>query len=125
MARIGGVPVVAFRCAGYRCRRVSGGTIDDMIERYDDGVVVTVWVSASAGRDAVGGVYADALRVRTAVPPERGRANAAVVALVVRTFGARRGSLVSGAAHRRKRILLEGVSWSKALEVADRLATGG
>ncbi|HUG74864.1 MAG TPA: DUF167 family protein [Acidimicrobiia bacterium] len=96
-----------------------------MVERHDDGVVVTVWVSAGAGSDSVGGAYADALRVRTGAPPERGRANAAAVALLVRAFGARRGSLVSGAGHRRKRILLEGVPWSTATEVASRLAAGG
>ncbi|MEX2323431.1 MAG: DUF167 domain-containing protein [Acidimicrobiia bacterium] len=96
-----------------------------MVERHDDGVVVTVWVSAGASVDAVGGAYAGALRVRTAAPPERGRANAAVVSLLVRAFGARRGSLMSGDGHRRKRILLEGVPWSKATQVAARLAAGG
>jgi hypothetical protein len=125
MARVSGVPVVAFRVEGYRGRGASGGTIDHMIERRDDGVVVTVWVSAGAGGDAVGGEHAGALRVRTAAPPERGRANKAVVDLLVRAFGARRGSLVGGEGHRRKRILLEGVPWSKASEVAARLTAGG
>jgi uncharacterized protein len=93
-----------------------------MIERHDDGVVVSVWVSAGASSDSVGGTYDGILRIRTSAPAERGRANAAVVVLLVRAFAARRGALVSGHTHRRKRVLLEGISWSEAAEVARRLA---
>lgn len=95
------------------------------MEPHADGVVVTVWVVAGASGSAIGGEHAGAVRVRVAAPPERGRANAAAVSLVVAAFGARRGTVVKGHAHRRKRILLEGVTVAEATEVARRLATGG
>lgn len=75
------------------------------------GVVLRVHLQPGAGRSAVVGRHGDALKVRVAVPPERGRANDAAAALLAATFGVPAGSveLVSGAGSRSKRFALRGV----------------
>jgi uncharacterized protein (TIGR00251 family) len=85
-----------------------------MITSHPEGVIVEVWVVAGGSRDEVGGVYHGALRVRTTAPAEGGKANRAVARLVANAVGGRRGSVVSGAGSRRKRVLVEGVTAREA-----------
>ena len=78
----------------------------------DDGsVVLRLHVVPGAGRTVVAGRHGDALKVRVAAPPERGRANDACVALVADTLGVAPGriELVSGPASRSKRVRVSGV----------------
>ena len=84
------------------------------VTNHPDGVMVEVWVVAGASRDEVGGDYQGALRVRTTAPAEGGKANRAVARLVAGALGGRKGSVVSGAGSRRKRVLVEGVTVSEA-----------
>lgn len=73
------------------------------------GSVVEVWVVPGAARTEVVGLHDGALRVRVAVPPERGKANRAVADLVAGAAGSGRGRVVAGRGSRRKQVLLEGV----------------
>jgi uncharacterized protein len=81
----------------------------------DDGepaaIVLRVHVNAGSGRTAVTGRHGDAVKLRVAAPPEGGRANEAVTALLATTLGVSRDqvSLVSGAASRSKRFRVESV----------------
>jgi uncharacterized protein (TIGR00251 family) len=74
-------------------------------------VLLRLSVSPGAGRSAVVGRHGDALKVRVGAPPERGRANEAVVELVARTVGAKPKdvTLVSGETSRQKRVSVRGV----------------
>jgi uncharacterized protein (TIGR00251 family) len=84
----------------------------DFYDVQDDGtVVLRVAVSPGAGRSAVVGRHGDALKVRVGAPPERGRANEAVVQLVATTLGAKPKdvTLVSGETSRTKRVAVRGV----------------
>ena len=74
--------------------------------------VVRLHVAPGAGRTAVVGRHGDAVKVRVAAPPEGGRANDAVVALVAATFDVKLAqvSLISGEASRAKRVQIDGVS---------------
>ncbi|HET7489110.1 MAG TPA: DUF167 domain-containing protein [Acidimicrobiales bacterium] len=84
----------------------------DPFDVDDEGaVVLRLHVQPGAGRTAVTGRYGDALKVRVAAPPERGRANEAVVALVATTLGVAAGQveLVSGPSSRSKRVRVTGV----------------
>lgn len=69
-------------------------------------------VTARASRDEVLGWSGDALRISVTVPPEKGRANAAVLALLARLLGLPRSqlALVSGLTSPRKLLEIEGMS---------------
>ena len=65
-----------------------------------------------ASRESVMGWQADGmLRVRVSAPPERGRANKALLRILADAFGVKPSALrlVSGAVSREKRIRVEGV----------------
>ena len=68
-------------------------------------------VSPGAGRAAVVGRHGDAWRVRVTEPPERGKANDAVVRLLAETLAVPRSAvtLVSGHGAREKIVELAGV----------------
>lgn len=71
-----------------------------------DGLEVRVLVQPGASRSRVVGVHGDALKVAVAAPPERGRANEAVVDVLARQCSVRPGDIrvVAGFASRRKRV---------------------
>lgn len=70
-------------------------------------MVVTIWVVPGASRSEVKGLYGDAVKVRVVAPPEGGRANDEAQSLLSALTGFP-AELVSGAASRRKEILLLG-----------------
>lgn len=81
------------------------------------GAEIVVWVVPGARRTEMVGSHGDALRIRVAQPPERGRANRAVEELLGDLLGVG-VELVAGAASRRKRFLVPGMD---AVEVRARL----
>lgn len=103
--------------------------VDDLFDVGDDGsVVVRLHVQPGAGRTAVVGRHGDAVKVRVAAQPERGRANDACVALVATTFGVPPGQveLVSGPSSRVKRVRLVGVDADEVRRLlASLLASAG
>jgi uncharacterized protein (TIGR00251 family) len=89
--------------------------VDAAVRRTDDGRGTLFWVRVvpGASRESVVGWQADGmLRVRVSAPPERGRANEALLDLLAGALGVRASalSLVSGAGSREKRIQADGVS---------------
>lgn len=74
--------------------------------------VFRLHVQPGAGKTAVVGRHGDAIKVRVAAPPEGGRANDAVVALVAQTFDVKLASvsLVSGQTSRAKKVQIDGIS---------------
>jgi len=90
-----------------------------------DGVTVSVRVVPRAGRNRIEGIVADAdggaaLRIAVTAPPEDGKANDAVIALLAKAWRLPKGSfrVVHGATARRKVLHVAGEP--KAL--MDRLA---
>ena len=76
-------------------------------ENDDNGTaVIRLHVQPGAGRTAVVGRHGDAVKVRVASPPEGGRANDAVVALIAATFDVKLAqvTLLSGQSSRAKRV---------------------
>jgi uncharacterized protein (TIGR00251 family) len=87
-------------------------SIAGLFEVSGDDVVVRVHVQPGAGRTAVTGRHGDALKVKVGAPPEGGRANTAVLALMAETLGVPVASvaLVGGATSRAKRVRVSGVA---------------
>jgi uncharacterized protein len=81
-----------------------------------DDCLIDVWVVPASSRQGVVGGHGDRLRVRVAAPPEGGRANRAVVALIGDLVQAP-ASLERGARSRAKQVRVSGVS-AAALEAA-------
>jgi len=75
------------------------------------GTLVKVRATPRASRDAVVGRHGDALKIAVRAPPERGRANAAIVLLLARAFDlpASRVRVESGETARDKWVLVEGL----------------
>lgn len=92
--------------------------------RRDDDLLLSVRLTPGAARESVGGLWTDekgahwlCARVRTV--PEKGRANAALIALLAGTLDMPRGaiSLESGDTNRLKRLRIKGggeaLAWTR------------
>ncbi len=88
-----------------------------------DGVVVRVYVQPKAHREKLMGMHSDRLKVAVTEPPDRGRANAALLRLLAQTMGIAVSSveLLRGDTSRNKDILLRGQTCDV---IADRLRHG-
>ena len=82
------------------------------VRSHPNGAMVTVWVVPGAQRTEVVGFHGDAVRVRVAAPPERGRANKDLIKFLSEQLGVAL-RLASGANSRRKRLLAPDVSVSR------------
>jgi uncharacterized protein len=73
---------------------------------------LSVKVVPKASRDALDGWVGHALKVRVTAPPERGKANAAVEALLAGALGLRRAQvrIIAGQGAPRKAVEIEGLS---------------
>jgi len=86
-----------------------------------DSVVLRVRAAPGASRECVTGLHGDALKIAVTAPPEKGKANARIVAVLAETLGLSKAqvSLEKGAASRDKSFRLQGIT---AAEVLERLA---
>jgi uncharacterized protein len=86
-----------------------------------NGVIVPVNAQPGARRNAIVGERAGALRVAVTAPPDKGKANAAILELLAEALDCRPSDvgLVSGDTARQKRVLLVGLTVD---EVARRIA---
>jgi uncharacterized protein len=82
-----------------------------LFDTSKDGVVLRVRVQPGAGKEAIVGTHGDALKVQVVAPPESGRANAALLAMLAHNFGVDASSLeiTFGANSRLKRVKIAGI----------------
>lgn len=86
--------------------------VEDLFDVDGEGrAVLRLQVQPGAGRSEIVGRHGDALKVRVAAPPERGRANQACILLLAEAFEVKPSavSLVGGATSRSKRLAVTGV----------------
>ncbi len=83
--------------------------------RHADHVRLSVRLTPNGGRDAVDGVAFDAdgepyLKARVSVPPEKGKANKAMIALVAKWAGVQKSSVsvATGDTQRKKILRIDG-----------------
>src|SRR5262245_60133257 len=97
--------------------------------REDEGAfVLAVRVVPGSSRDRILGVHGDSLRVAVSAPPERGKANAALVALFVRELGLKRSAVAieSGQGSRDKKVRVGSISREELVRrLQERLAATG
>jgi len=86
------------------------------IRESDHGVEVDVLVVPNAKSSTVVGLYGQRVKIRVASPPERNKANAAVVDLLRHATGARNVEVTRGRTGRHKTVLLTGVTIESAWE---------
>jgi uncharacterized protein (TIGR00251 family) len=81
------------------------------IVAHAEGAVVPVLAHPGSRRAGILGERAGALRVAVTAPPEKGRANAAIQAVLAQSLGCKAAqvTLLSGAASRQKRFLIGGI----------------
>jgi len=93
----------------------------------DDAVELAVHAQPGAGRTQVVGRHGAALKVRVAAPPEQGKANDAVAALLAEEFGVKASAvtLVGGESSRSKRFRLDGIDPDGFAERLDAVVDGG
>jgi uncharacterized protein (TIGR00251 family) len=80
------------------------------------GCTIALKVVPGSRKDEVVGAYGERLKVKVASPPEDGRTNRAVCALLAARLGiaARSVRVVAGATHPEKTVHVEGVSAAEA-----------
>ncbi|HZB90122.1 MAG TPA: DUF167 family protein [Stellaceae bacterium] len=93
-----------------------------------DGVRLSVWLSPRASAERIDGIIEDgaggvALKVAVTAPPEAGKANAALLALLARVLKLKRRdlTLALGAADRRKLVHVAGDPAALAARLEERL----
>ena len=86
-----------------------------------NGTILPVHAQPGARRNAILGERAGALRVAVTSPPEKGKANAAIGAVLAESLGCRPSqiALISGETSRQKRFLIVGLT---AEELHGRIA---
>lgn len=82
-----------------------------VVEGTDGGVTIRVKVVPGAKREQIAGVLGDRLKIKVSAPPEGGKANAAICAIIAKTLGVKAGavSVVSGMTNPEKVVRVEGV----------------
>jgi len=87
-------------------------------------VIFSVKVVPGSSRTAIAGVLGGMLKVKIAAPPEKGKANQALIEFLARRLGARRNviSLISGRTGPVKKVRISGVTGEM---VVSRLSHSG
>jgi uncharacterized protein len=77
---------------------------------------LSIKVVPGARRDRVVGKYGDAIKLQVSAPPEGGKANQAVVALIARTLGVKEQqvTIVRGHTQPRKVVRIDGIEQAHA-----------
>ncbi|MEZ5965979.1 MAG: DUF167 domain-containing protein [Planctomycetota bacterium] len=88
-----------------------------MVRAHRDGSELRVRAAPGAKVERIVGVHGDALKVAVQAPPERGRANERVLAVLADALGvpARRLTLVAGATARDKVVQVAGLAPDEVL----------
>jgi len=84
----------------------------DCVKHISGGVEINIKVVPGASRDRIVGILGDALKIQVAAPPEKGKANKSVCALLAEAVGVHRRdvAVVGGQTSPRKVVRVTGVT---------------
>ncbi len=88
------------------------------ITSTNNALILPVRASPGSKREAITGEHAGALKVAVTAPPDKGKANEAIVALLSEALGLPKSnvSLVSGATSRQKKFSIVGIDQATLLK---------
>jgi len=88
------------------------------MKEIDGGVVFTAKIVAGSSKTAVCGLLGDMLKVKVAAPPEKGKANQALIDFLAKQLGVKKNavSIISGQTKPIKQIQIMGVSKEMLVE---------
>jgi uncharacterized protein len=94
------------------------------VHRVPGGAAFVVKVVPGSSRTSIAGVLDAMLKVKVAAPPEKGKANQALVGLLAQVLGVKKGqiTITHGLANPVKHVTVSGVT---PQDLAARLAAGG
>jgi uncharacterized protein (TIGR00251 family) len=85
-----------------------------MIElvKHREGVILPIRAQPGARKNAIVGAHGGALKVAVTAPPEKGKANKAIIDLLARALGLSKAQLelIAGETSSRKKLLVRGLS---------------
>ena len=99
-----------------------------MLKDHPEGLMLNVRVQPKASRNAIQGVYGEALKISLTAPPVEGAANKACIAFLAKKLGLAKSALeiLSGQTSRNKRLLIKLESGSgfegRRAEIRQKLA---
>ncbi len=88
------------------------------MKRTSKGIVIPVKVQPGAKRDGIAGEWGGRLKIQVKAPPEKGKANEAVIKLLAKGLGIRKSSvhIISGEFSREKKVLIKSMDVAKLQE---------
>ena len=89
------------------------------VREADGGVDVDLLVVPNASRTSVVGRHGDRIKVRVTGPPEKNKANRAVIELLAEATGAKRVTVTRGRTGRHKTVFMVGVTVVRVQEALD------
>ena len=77
-----------------------------------EGVILSVQVVPGASKERIAGLYGQRLKVAVQAPPEKGKANKALVSVLARTLDLKKGqlSIIRGETQRQKDVLVSSIT---------------
>jgi uncharacterized protein (TIGR00251 family) len=96
------------------------------LEDIAGGIVVLIRAQPGARKNGVIGEHDGALKVAVTAPPDKGKANEAVITVLAETFSLPKSAvqILSGQTSRQKRVLLNGASHDNVEQTVARLLKG-
>ena len=88
-----------------------------MLREHLEGVLLSVRVQPGSRKSGILGVHGTQLKVAVHAPPEKGKANEALVEVLAKTLGLRKKQIVlqQGATNQNKVVLLAGIKLTEAV----------
>lgn len=99
--------------------------LQQVIQQTSDGVILRVYVQPKARKEQIVGLHGDRLKVAVTEPPDKGKANEAVVQLIATTVrtAASNVDLIRGQTSRQKDLLIRGMNLAAVSAALDKLLT--